>query len=414
MRAKTRRSVRARRGSAYILILAVSVILTVIGLSAAAIARVETRSVRDQGHWAEAQQLAFSAAEHALTRIAETPSWRTAFRGKATEVSFAGGTFRWELVDKADGDLADNPQDPFDILATGSMGQTVYRLDLRCAVTGEALAALKTAVHSGKRIDVQSNRWLIATGAPVSTNGELKTGNRLARVTGDVEADSVSGRGRIDGKVSVPAPPKELPASGVVETYRDMANSLGKRTKISREVLGPGRNPWGKPNASGIYFIDARKKTVTIENARIYGTLVVRCRKLVLKGMVLLHPYRENCPVLVVDGDMEMSFLAGRRILRERLARTNLNPPGAPYDGRTDQDTRDAYPSEVRGLAYVSGNVEMSNTAGVRGTILCGGELKCRGINWIVHDPKLAENPPVGFSSGNGGVVPETWARLVD
>lgn len=143
--ANGRSRTRARRGSTYILILGVSVILMVIGLSAATVARVNTRSVAVDNDWAEAQVLAFSAAEHALAAIQATDDWRTKFRSSETTVNLARGTFRWRLVDEADGDLADNDAEPFLIVARGQVNDGAYAVGLNCVVDGEPLDALRCA-----------------------------------------------------------------------------------------------------------------------------------------------------------------------------------------------------------------------------------------------------------------------------
>ena len=65
-RASTRANRARRKGSAYILILGVSMILMIIGLSALTLSRVTTRTLRADNDWAEAQRVAVSGAEQAL------------------------------------------------------------------------------------------------------------------------------------------------------------------------------------------------------------------------------------------------------------------------------------------------------------------------------------------------------------
>ena len=114
---------RRRSGSVYILILGTSVILAVIGLSAAMVSRVQTRSVQAEGDWAEAQTLAVSASEGALAEIAAHSDWRTRYSGTTRTVSFGRGTMRWSLKDEKDGDLGNNPNDPFLIVARGQVNR---------------------------------------------------------------------------------------------------------------------------------------------------------------------------------------------------------------------------------------------------------------------------------------------------
>ncbi|MGB2822253.1 MAG: hypothetical protein WBF17_14810 [Phycisphaerae bacterium] len=411
--ANGRSRTRARRGSTYILILGVSVILMVIGLSAATVARVNTRSVAVDNDWAEAQVLAFSAAEHALAAIQATDDWRTKFRSSETTVNLARGTFRWRLVDEADGDLADNDAEPFLIVARGQVNDGAYAVGLNCVVDGEPLEALKCALHADHDVHLWAFRTLTATNGPVSTTSKLRTDHKSV-LSGDVEAKSVTGSGRITGTVTAPAPPKAMPSKGVFDMYRQMATRIDPGYWIARKVLAPELNPWGAPNPRGIYYIDAPGKSVTITNSRIYGTLVVRCRQLFLAGNVLLHNSRGDQPALIVDGDLVTLNFSGTTHLREGSANPNFNPRGAPYKGAVDADTSDTYPSEIQGLVHVRKEMWLGGTTRVRGVILCEGKAQCYGINEIIHDSDIYERPPLGYSSGAGRVIPQGWKRIID
>jgi len=411
--ANGRSSPSARRGSTYILILGVSVILMVIGLSAATVARVNTRSVAADNDWAEAQILAFSAAEHALAAIQSTDDWRTEFRNSETTVNLARGTFRWRLVDEADGDLADGDAEPFVIVARGQVNDAAYAVGLNCLIDGEPLDALRCTLHANKDIRLWASGRLTVTNGPVSTNHKLRTHHKSV-LSGDVEARDVSGSGEITGTITAPAPPKAMPARSVFDMYRQMATRIKPGYWIVGKVLGPGCNPWGAINPRGIYFIDAPGKCLLISDSRIYGTLLVRCRQLLLTGNVLLDNSRRDQPALIVDGDLATLMLSGLTNLREGKLKRNFNPRGAPYRGKIDTDIDDAYPSEIHGLVHVRRDLWLDGATRVRGVILCEGHVHCHGTSEIVHDPEIYERPPLGYSSGPGGVLPQGWKRIID
>ena len=412
MRHARRNAIGRRRGSTYILILGVSMILMVIGLSAAMVARVNNRSVSSDNDWSEAQTLAFSAAEHALSVIQTTDDWRRKFRSSGMTVDLGRGSFTWRLVDETDGDLDDDSSDPFVIQASGDVDRGAFSVGLNCIVEGGPLPILEACLHAGKEIEVKDARRLTATGGGVSTNYKLKVGRR-AVVTGDVEAvKSVDNRGTITGTVTTPADEKELPPDSVFDTYRKMATRIKPGSTIRRQVLAPARNPWGSPNAQGIYFIDEPHKYVYIYDARIHGTLVVRCKKLILSRFVLLHSFRADLPALIVDGDAELSYYSVGAELREGGSNPNFNPTGAPYEGWSDDDRRDRYPSEIRGLVHVKGDLKLSNTALVRGAIICEDKVKIYGFNQIILDPGLKDDPPIGYTTGDGTIIPQAWTRM--
>ncbi len=403
----------ARRGSTYILILGVSMILMVIGLSAATVARVNTRSVAADNDWAEAQILAFSAAEHALAAIQSSDDWRREFCTSETTVNLARGTFRWRLVDEADGDLADGDADPFVIVARGRVNDAAYAVGLNCLIDGEPLDALRCTLHADKDIRLRAFGRLTATNGPVSTNHKLRTDHKSV-LSGDVEARDVSGRGEITGTITTGAPPKAKPAKGVFDMYRRMATRIKPGYWIAGKVLGPGCNPWGEPNPRGIYFIDARGKCLLISDSRVYGTLLVRCRQLLLTGNVLLQNSRRDQPALIVDGSLATLMLSGLKNLREGKMKRNFNPRGAPYKGKIDIDIDDAYPSEIHGLVHVRKDLWLDGVTRVHGVILCEGRAHCRGASEIIHDPEIYERPPLGYSSGPGRVLPQSWKRIID
>ena len=401
-----------RRGSSYIMIIGVSMILMVIGLSVATVARINTRNISADNDWAEAQTLAFSGAEHALTTLQATADWRTKFAGGETAVNMGRGTFRWSVVDEIDGSLDDDSGDPFTIIARGTVNGAAYAVGLNCAVEGAGMAALKTCAHSGGKMDVDGEHVLTVTGAPVSTNRKL-TVDKKAVLNGDVEAEWVSDKGKITGTVTAPADAKALPDENVFEMYRKMATEIHPGRKIEKTVLAPGLNPWGKPNPQGVYYIDYGHDKAEIKNARIHGTLVVRCKTLKIKDNVLMHSYRSDYPVLIVDGDLELS-LKSDSDLDEKKVKVNLNPPGAPYDGLSDTDGNDTYPSEIRGLVHVMDDLKMKGTTRVRGVIICNDKAKFEdGNNEIIHDPKLYDHPPLGYTSDNSKIVPQGWKRVV-
>jgi hypothetical protein len=105
----------------YLLVLGMAVIITVIGLGAVAVSRVQARSAGGSQEWSEAQAITFSAVEHALVQIDRTANWRSAYDQQTIQKSLGRGTFTWRLVDEADGDLTNDATTPFTVLARGTV-----------------------------------------------------------------------------------------------------------------------------------------------------------------------------------------------------------------------------------------------------------------------------------------------------
>src|SRR5436190_13629304 len=91
---------RRRRGMAYVLVLSITLLVTVLGLGALLSARISGRAAAAGDDWNEGGVLAFSATEHAISYInaaaTTSPSgWRSAFTNNqvAFQQSMGRGTF---------------------------------------------------------------------------------------------------------------------------------------------------------------------------------------------------------------------------------------------------------------------------------------------------------------------------------
>jgi hypothetical protein len=117
-----------------VLVLVLAMILTAVGLAAVAVSRIGGRSMDEGREWQEARGLAFSAVEHALGQINATSNWRTAFSGQTVQKSLGHGTFTWRVVDEADGNLTNDPTQPFTVLATGTVQNATYTMRVHVTV----------------------------------------------------------------------------------------------------------------------------------------------------------------------------------------------------------------------------------------------------------------------------------------
>lgn len=119
-----------RRGSVYVVALGTAMVVTAIGLSAVAVARINVRNATAEKDLAEAGTLAFSGMEHALITLEWTGDWRTLFKHSMTAAqhSLGRGEFTWVLRDELDGDLVNNSTDPVVIVAIGTVNDATYRV----------------------------------------------------------------------------------------------------------------------------------------------------------------------------------------------------------------------------------------------------------------------------------------------
>ena len=400
-----------RLGSAYLLIVAVSMLVSIMGLSAIALSRLSVRLSDTAADFSEAGVLALAAVDHGLELIQNDPNWQQDLPRDVPvfQYPYGNGEFAWMLTNETEADPPAYCGGTVRLYGTGQVGQVARSYSVLLQVGGIPLELLGTALHAGTEVFVKSGNSIIATGAPLSCNGVFRNDGT---VYGDVEAVSVAHLGTVTGTVTIPSPPKAMPDAGVLALYIDLATEIPFTGAIEKKVLSPGSNPWGATNPDGVYVIDTGGSDIQIRYSRIHGTLIVILGSgtLFLEEAMLLHNYRADYPALIVDGDVELRLKSDLYGLSEFAWGTNYNPSGTPYEGTSNSDMADVYPNEIRGLVHVMGDLNLSETTRVRGAVLCGSSATCDDHAEIVHDATLLTNPPAGYTSGcRTTVVAGSW-----
>jgi hypothetical protein len=390
-----------RRGSAYIAILGISLVVMTLAVAGITAARVQARAAGSSSDMSAARLNAQSGLELARLWIAQDPNWRTnrAAGTWASNLAVGDGAVTIDVADPSDGNLANRPHDPVRIIATGTKGQATHVLRLTLTANPVPMPILQYALTSGGNPRIRSSRTLSLGAATMSVNGSLRNENVIE---GNVECQSINTAGIIHGVLSTAVSSKPMPASTIAESYASLG-TLINTTSIDRRVLSPGVNPWGAANSDGVYVIRS-SSDITLKNSRINGTLVVICpgKKLTVDNSVYVHPARADFPSLIVNGDIEFRFTTSAA-LSEAGNSTNFNPPGAPYNGMSDIDLLDTYPSEIRGLVHVTGTVKVSGAGLIRGALISAenstDSVDVDGNFTIVHDPALWSNPPQFYTT---------------
>ena len=404
-----------RRGSTYIMVLASSMIVTVIGLASLLAIRVQRRTMQMTNDAAEARLCAQAAVELGLLYVKDQ-NWRSTWTNGTwlSNQPLGSGSFSLEGIDPRDSHLADSLYDPVILTGSGTKGTAVHKTQITLVPAMKPLEVLDTCIHASNQIIVDAGKQITVVGAPISTNGLL---NNDGVIDGDAEAVEVGSSGTITGTLTVPADTKQLPDTEVISKYIDKATVVPYSSTVDEEVLTPWYNPWGSANSDGVYYINADGQDLTIKNTRIYGTLVVRTgnKTLTLDEAVFMQSYRPFYPALIVDGKVKIKYKSGEYTLSENSCDTNFNPSGAPYLGQTDADTLDEYPNEIQGLVHVTGELVLEQTALIRGAVICEDKVKCHERNVIIHDPALYASPPEGYIFVDGvQVSPGSCRQVVD
>ncbi|MCB9844948.1 MAG: carbohydrate binding domain-containing protein [Phycisphaeraceae bacterium] len=116
-----------RRGSAYLLVLAVTVLVTATGIGTLLVQRIRTRTAVWSADGQRASAMAASAVEMAAYQLANRASWRTGFTSGSwtTAVSIGEGSLSFKLVDEVDGTLSDDSTEPVRVYGRAQVGSAV-------------------------------------------------------------------------------------------------------------------------------------------------------------------------------------------------------------------------------------------------------------------------------------------------
>ena len=437
------------RGTAYVLVLGIALMVTVLGVGSLLAARSQQRATTAATDWEEAGTLAFSATEQAVASLsaqaaASPTGWRAAFTSGATAFTapLGRGAVRWVLKDEVDGNLSADYLRPFRLYGVGTVNAVtrVYSVQVRPA--GAPMDVLRTSLHASGNVTL-SGQVLAGTGplgnvtlpaaglGVVSSNAAVTIGSMLF---GNVEATTVGGTGNPrTGTNTTAAAAKPMPATvwpTLVSTYAALAtpltvaaNGASNTRTMSGFLLSPAVNPYGATlNAAGIYSLALTSGgtgavTLTLTSARVLGTLLVTAPSgatVNISGPVSWQTTAPNLPALIVSGTgLTVNITGSTTWLSEASSGTNYNPAGSPYAGMTNTTTTDDYPPSIGGVVYVagSGNVlKLSNTPCVTGTVVCDGTAQVSGPAALVQSTLTYAAPPVGFAKGDAvAEVPGTW-----
>ena len=403
-------------GSIYIHVLASSLLVAIIGLGALYANRVQVRLCRLTKDSAEARTCATSAIELGLLHVRLDSNWRTAWPNGTwmQDKPLGAGTFTLQGTDPQDNDLADSPCDALVLTGIGAKGVACHKTQVVLVPAIKPAESLQSCLHGSGLLQVKAGKQITAVGAPVSTNGQL---DNEGTIDGNAQAQSIDHTGTITGSLATPGPIKHMPDADVISKYAAKATVIASRATIEKVVLAPGYNSYGTADPNGLYVINTGNANLTIRDCRIYGTLVVQVGTgtVTVDNAVCWQTYRSDFPALLVSGNAVIACTSATTLLSEVTLATNFNPTGAPYNGGTDNDKKDTYPNEIRGLVHVEGSLKLQQTARIIGAVICNGPAYVEGTNTITYNTSLYACPPKWYTYVDGmKLSPESWKQVVN
>lgn len=237
---------RRHRGSAYVAVLGMSMIITVIGLSAVMAARVTTRTVNADRDMARAVFAGRSVMEIATHRIANDSAWRSTYTNDTwtTDETLDELVFSYKLVDEQDGNLTGDTTQPVRLYAKATVGDAlrIYSVvletyndnllanpDFEDGVTGWGSTGCTLAVsggpHSGAQCVLLQNRGTLDSAAWRDVTGIIENGKAY---NVEVWAKSVAGTEMVTIRF------KTTPSGSGTQTFVSGSTSVGTTwTKVT-------------------------------------------------------------------------------------------------------------------------------------------------------------------------------------
>ncbi len=413
---------RRRRGSIYPAVLAYASLVTIIGLSALLALRLQRRASEGEIDFSQARMHARSAIEMGLWVVENNAAWRSALPNGVwlEDRPIGSGTYTLEVVDPNDGDFMNSDLHPLVLTGTGVQGAARHKTQLRLEPPTSPLGCLEVSLHAGN--DLKFNAALLQSNQIISANNSVDS--NTSTIDADVEAVNVISGSGYTGTSRTGIDARSMPNSAVFDYYLDRGTPISilsmptnaSGALMEKIVLSPASNPYGvETNPTGIYVIDCQGTNLEITLSRIVGTLVLKNpgSGSIITQSVNWEPAIANYPALMVSGSMKINLDAAD--LSESALSVNFNPLGTPRGTIDDADQLDDYPSVIKGLVYVSGDLLASGANSFEGSLIVGVSLDASGVLDLEYDSVYFDNPPPGFFEVSAmRVVAGSWKQVVD
>lgn len=398
----------ARSGSVYLAVLLTSLMVASLSMCAITTARYYARDLHEEADLRHAQMSADAALEWAIAKINAATDWRVAHvhNVDSSPQTLGEATLRYRLID-SDGTLADDPLDPCDLLVTAQVRNATFCWRATLEADGGPLSCLTHAASARTGITPQLTA-LWATDGSVASGGNIGVPLGASLVANCNAVGSISGS-IYGSRTTIAAKDLVIPSASVLEPYLKMGTaipagllpSLLGTLRLEKQLLSAQANTIsGQLNPAAIYVIDCQNQSVVISNSRLQCTLVLTNvgSSSRVEQSVFWEAGRADYPALLVDGRFEFA------LTRDPLSETtvNFNPPGTPYRGVADSTNTSVYPSQLRGLFYASGRVQIntaSSTSDIFGLVISGENIQGSSNLCIHYRGVLAQYPPPGFRS---------------
>ena len=422
---------RRRRGAAYVAVLSLSILLTILCVGSIMAVRSQVRSVMLENDTADARAYAMAAIELGRWMIASDSNWRTDYKSSAGNNWFVNravgrGTCALNVVNP-NGALDNASTDPVILTGTGYAGNATQFVSVTLNAQVTPYTCLTSAMCAGGGIAFGSTT-VNPTGALIASNAGITASivSPYATINPNVQAvTTITGQTyngtSVSGAAALTLPdPNHVfdyyKANGTAISYSSLPLKAGAPA-LTNVLLSPASNPYGSTNASGIYVIDCAGGALNVLSTRIVGTLVVlNCSGgLTLQSTNNCVPAVSNYPCVLVQGNLTLKMNNSTNLSDNSTSLINYNPPGTPYpwpNGTSDTTYTTTYPNRIAGLVYATGNLSTNSNQYVDMAMVAGSTTHLSSLT-LSYNSSFYANPPPGFCTIQMVVAPQSFRRVV-
>lgn len=178
-----RRSPRRCRGSIYLLVLGMIMIIGVIGFGGLMVSRIQLRTANAANDFAVSRLCARAGMEAAMHKMRTDPTWRTDL-GNGTwfnKVPLGQGNYSVSAADPISGDITIATNHPVVLTGTGSKGTAVYSLQVAVQVSPAGLGCLSVNACCNHSLGLSSatltSNQIVASNASGSNAVNIDSGS---------------------------------------------------------------------------------------------------------------------------------------------------------------------------------------------------------------------------------------------
>ena len=393
----------ARRGSAYLLVLGATMIVTTMAIGGAMVLSSEIQSQSKRRELVQTTISAQSVLELGVLTFDNSASQRKAIsQGTAVVSARIGGVKAVARATAQDGsDITLDPADPLTMTAYAEGLNASQGVSIDVTPVDAQPTSFDAAIHAGGSITITKST--IGGGPMIGATGSITAGTNSTIAT-PVYSSSLIAGGTYSAGTSAGVDEKTMPSELGLEYYASRATRLSYASipsgKIENCVIGPGLNPFGAADANGLYAIDCGGGNLTICDSRIAASLIVwNVGTLTVTKSVHWTTPNKRYPALGMKGSTLTLKLADID-LSEQTSQVNFTPLALPFQGAGDTTTTSVLPITLQGAFYIEGNVNVTTVLPLEGSLVCTGNLVIDNARASLNRPTNFEVPP--------GLVPVT------